>query len=994
MHDKQEHVRNVRSAGRAGRVPPYSAAGRGWRLLVLVAVLLGPLASASWAQDPENCLACHRFRGLGRLEPETGELRLFFCSAEYYAYRQGPHARVRCTECHERSEVAVIPHKVKTPVNCTKTCHITQATGVERRFSHLSVEESLSHSAHAPDKLADLGFDPPLLRPGQSTCLYCHDQPTFGESAELPAGFLCPSGGTRCDTCHEQELPLEIDYFAKHISARLKPSRSVKQTAQVCAVCHSNSQIIERFGGHDVVASYLHSFHGKASLLGSTDTATCVDCHSSGRSNQHLMLSRDVPESSTHPEQLVNTCRTTACHASAAPAMSGAAVHMEIDPTQGTLESMVAAFFILLTAAVMAVFFLMVILELLDAALRPHVPEHGRLVKLARRLQAHPEGRRLLERMTVHQRLQHWGMVIPFALLVLTGMPLKFAEAEWSSLTVAMFGGLTIVRAVHRIAGVALIAVFFYHVGYLLVRLVMRLRREGREGVRTPIWKIVLGFPLMLTPRDGLQFLQLMAYLVHLRRERPRFGRFNFNQKFEYWAVFWGMPVMGLSGLALWAMPTVAEHLSGRALNFAFIIHSDEAYLAFIYIAAIHLFTVIFSPAVFPVSGGTLTGQAPPAELVECHREELEDVARQVGVEWSAEEAHKSGSTAFVEVLKGGTRRFYSLVVAGGYCALAFFSLRFLVLLLVTRQAAPVEIVDIPTRLDADAFFAATVLRTEHQSGVTERPRGPLAHFHQIPQWFQADPGNSCTTEGCHLPLPHGERIEVRAFLNMHATFVDCMVCHTREPLMSLEAKWFSLADRQRSGTPPILRLAARLETLLEIEPQDAVAIAEELKILLREALPSSGNSRQLQKWLLRLETTHPRNQAWNDIIADMRSGIDMHVHGEYGAKIGLFDGEGLVGEPTAERRAEIHEYLRRRRNASESGVPEAPEMVCRQVTRQGAMCVPCHSAEPSLIDPAALGYSPARVEELGNSAVMRSILRIEQGQPFHLPLDRGEEGR
>ena len=192
-------------------------------LRVLVLVLLAAAVCDCPAQDPENCLSCHRFRGLSRLDPETNELRLFFCSAEYYAYRQGQHARVRCTECHERAEVAVIPHQVKTPVDCTKICHITQATGVGRRFSHLSVEESLAHSVHSPARLSELNFDPPLLHPGQSPCLYCHDQPTFGVDSRMLTGFLCPSGGTRCDTCHREELPLEIDYFAKHIVARLRP---------------------------------------------------------------------------------------------------------------------------------------------------------------------------------------------------------------------------------------------------------------------------------------------------------------------------------------------------------------------------------------------------------------------------------------------------------------------------------------------------------------------------------------------------------------------------------------------------------------------------------------------------------------------------------------------------------------------------------------------------------------------------------------------------
>ena len=699
--------------------------------------------------------------------------------------------------------------------------------------------------------------------------------------------------------------------------------------------------------------------------------------------DQHLMLSHNNAESSTNSSQISNTCRTPACHASAPPGLSSAAVHLEIDPSRGTPESYVAAFFILLTAGVMAVFFLMVILELLDQAVNPRDPEHHRQVKLARQLQAHPEGRRLLQRMTVHQRLQHWGLVIPFALLVLTGMPLKFAEAHWSTLTVGLFGGLTIVRTIHHISGVTLLAIFFYHLIYLLVLLVSQVRRERRGGVHRPIWKFGLDFPLMFSPRDAVEFAQLMAHLVRLRKERPRFGRFNFNEKFEYWAVFWGMPVMGLSGLALWSTPFIAEHFTGRALNFAFIIHSDEAYLAFIYIAAIHLFTVIFSPAVFPISTGTITGQAPPGELVDCHYEQLESVAKRLGIEAPPIEHRRN----LVDIFKGLLWRGYSVLVAGGYCALAYFSLRFLILILATRQTAPVEIVDIPKRLEPDVFLASAT-QAQLQQDAAERPRGPLAHFHQIPQWFQPDPGNTCTTAGCHFALPHGARIEVRAFLNMHATFVDCVVCHTTEPSENTQARWFSLADRQPTRVPAILRLAKRLEELGQVAPDDAEAVSQELQRLLREAMPAAGGAGQFQDWLVRLETTHPRNRAWNDIVDEMRREIHMHEHGEYGAKIGLYKDGRRIGKLSPERRREIHDFLERSKTHAERTSPLATEEFCRQIAPVGAMCTPCHSAEPTLVDLKKLGYSPVRVEQLSNSAILRSILSVEQGQPFYLPLD------
>ncbi len=280
-----------------------------WAVLLLA---LAPWGSAR-AADTENCLSCHRFRGLSRLDPATGELRLFFCSEEYQAERQGPHAELRCTACHEREEVSVVPHHVKTRVDCARACHISRNSGVETRFSHEHIQETLQASVHAPTVLSGLPFETPLLREGQSACLYCHDEPMF-----RPLGIKTrpPRGGehARCDICHTDELPVEVPYFMRHVTSRLQPARPVRQLAQVCAVCHSDPTLIPSTGGHDAVASYLHSFHGKASLLGSTDTATCTDCHASETGNVHAMLRHDNPASSTSSGKLPDTCRTTACH--------------------------------------------------------------------------------------------------------------------------------------------------------------------------------------------------------------------------------------------------------------------------------------------------------------------------------------------------------------------------------------------------------------------------------------------------------------------------------------------------------------------------------------------------------------------------------------------------------------------------------------------------------------------------------------------------------
>ena len=66
--------------------------------LIRIAVLsLAPLAPVM-ADDPDNCLLCHQYRGLSRFDEATGRAHLFFVDPEYSAGYRGPHARLACTD--------------------------------------------------------------------------------------------------------------------------------------------------------------------------------------------------------------------------------------------------------------------------------------------------------------------------------------------------------------------------------------------------------------------------------------------------------------------------------------------------------------------------------------------------------------------------------------------------------------------------------------------------------------------------------------------------------------------------------------------------------------------------------------------------------------------------------------------------------------------------------------------------------------------------------
>ena len=255
-------TRSPLSTPRSRRAPRLQAV---LALLALLAVLgFTPRAHADsqrlLATDAESCLSCHRHTGLGLVD-EDDELRLLFCSERYYANRQGPHARLECTDCHPREEVEEIPHKDVSKVDCTSTCHLVSSSGAEISFSHEEVADRMERSVHNAEALAELPFDSPLLREGQSSCLYCHDQPRFRDEAGRTCTHRGHEPSARCESCHDEGLPVDVDYFVRHTQGRLASARHVTEQAEVCGTCHSDPALRGHMEKHDPVTSYFHSFH-------------------------------------------------------------------------------------------------------------------------------------------------------------------------------------------------------------------------------------------------------------------------------------------------------------------------------------------------------------------------------------------------------------------------------------------------------------------------------------------------------------------------------------------------------------------------------------------------------------------------------------------------------------------------------------------------------------------------------------------------------------
>jgi len=214
-----------------------------------------------------------------------------------------------------------------------------------------------------------------------------------------------------------------------------------------------------------------------------------------------------------------------------------------------------------------------------------------------------------LYRFSPLNRTLHALVVVSFLGLVMTGLPLHFAYTGWARVLVRLVGGLQSAGFIHRLCAIITFGYFFTHVGVLTYRLITNPNRKS----------ILWGPDSMVPqPKDLRDIIQMFKWFFG-KAPRPEFERYSYMEKFDYWAVFWGVAIIGGSGLMLWLPEFFARFMPGWAFNVATIIHGDEALLATSFIFTIHFFNVHFRPEKFPIDTVIFTGRATTDYMKEEH---------------------------------------------------------------------------------------------------------------------------------------------------------------------------------------------------------------------------------------------------------------------------------------------------------------------------------------------------------------------------------------
>lgn len=579
---------------------------------IIVAAQTPPVAAGPAVEGNRRCFFCHGREEFKEKKRRDGRKGLYVAAGEF---RASIHGKRLCRECH--ADAVQIPHVAGLErVQCTRCHFVGNVVGAPESRRYRQYEESVhGRLAASGDVRAPWCQDchgTHEIRPADDTesqvhrtnipddCGRCHEKPKREYDRSIHAGLLAEGNMdtpvcTDCHSEHQIRRPGDPD-------STVHPSHVIAS----CARCHEDEQIMKRYG-QDVktVATFKGSFHGVALKFGMLQVASCTSCHS-----YHAVIPKEDPRSTVHPSNLAKTCGKVGCHPGATDNFAKGRIHISAkDRSAGTVY-WVATGFTYLTVSVMAGLVLHILLDLGGHFLRRRRrdgQETGSTDDEQEEAGLETILATPLKRLDPFVRVQHFCMAVSVILLVVTGIPVKFHEAGWAVSMMDALGGLTVTGWVHRLAAAILIAVSVAHVLYIT------LAARGRRNFLSM-------FP---RPADARQLFQNLAYFVGLREERPFFDRFSYLEKFDYWAVYWGIVIMVGSGLVLWFETAFMQFVPKEMVDIAKEMHSDEAMLATLAILIWHFYNAHFNPDKFPMNPVFWHGRTNLEDMLEEHPMEL-----------------------------------------------------------------------------------------------------------------------------------------------------------------------------------------------------------------------------------------------------------------------------------------------------------------------------------------------------------------------------------
>ena len=614
-------------------------------LVLFIIVLI--VSSALWAQDNETCLECHSDDTLEKILAD-GTTKLMFvndslfqmsvhsdleginCHTDLEGFDDFPHEetlkKVDCKSCHEEvtNDYSGSLHgKALTAGNprapTCDDCHTAHYMLTERDPNSTTHPLNLPNTCAACHSQYNIATDPHvriansfvLYKAGvhgegiekginvAATCNDCHGTHKLWKANDVSSMVNRMNIPKTCSKCHSDfyyqymngihgkalvagviQTAICTDCHGEHkILGTDNPESPIHpfNIAATCSRCHEDDQINAKYGmPTQRLSSYDDSYHGMAIKAGSRNSASCISCH-----NAHDILPSSNPKSSIHEDNLTKTCGR--CHFNATANFAKSYTH-QINVSGPQKSNVRKANDIISTIYIIFIILVIGGMMIHNAII---------FIKHVRDRYHEQKEKKFVIRFSRSEILQHLRLTISFTVLVITGFALRFPDSWWVNL-LSYFGMTEIVRAIiHRAASVLFVYTIIQHMGYLFFT------RRGKQYFKDMIPNIT----------DFQELVHTMKYYLGIVNEEPRYGRFDYTQKAEYWALVWGGFIMCFTGFILWFPAYFTGFMPAWVVKISETVHYYEAWLATLAIFFFHFFMVIGHPEEYPMNISFITGK-------------------------------------------------------------------------------------------------------------------------------------------------------------------------------------------------------------------------------------------------------------------------------------------------------------------------------------------------------------------------------------------------
>ncbi|PLX23873.1 MAG: cytochrome C [Salinivirgaceae bacterium] len=554
----------------------------------ILILILGFLSLAGFSQNKniysysnDNCLSCHS-KHVSVDDYNTSVHKVLKCNA----------CNVPVEDIHGKTDS--LGHK-KTCISTfkqtdCKACHKDQVA------QH---ENSIHNSERLPVNCAQCHSDIHAIKSikGNKTataelCVKCHkNQTEFFSSVHNTALEKGNNDAATCTDCHGVHNIEKIDNYAQGREFHTK----------ACMTCHSDTAMMSRNDVSTIAAkTYFESYHGKAVRLGNVEkVAGCSDCHSS-----HHILPASDSISTINKNNLVNTCMQ--CHPGSTENFAKFMPHAD---AHNKSKNPVLYWVTLFMNGLLIVTFLFFLVHSLMWAYRSFAEMKANKVKGISLKEQKNSKQKVYRRFNKRHIILHLFVVTSFLALSITGLPLKFNDTQWGKVLMDFLGGVKSAGIIHRVGAVVTFGYFFITL-YLTGRFLFT-----RKVSDQPFLKRLFGVDSLFPNRRDMKDLRAMFRWFVFKGPKPTFDRWTYWEKFDFLAVFWGVAVIGSSGLMLWFPEFFSNFMPGWTFNVATIVHSDEALLATGFIFTIHFFNTHFRAEKFPMDFVIFNGQVTEEEM-------------------------------------------------------------------------------------------------------------------------------------------------------------------------------------------------------------------------------------------------------------------------------------------------------------------------------------------------------------------------------------------